>query len=89
MDAGPLPAKCMPAMPEPVSLKAEPGELDAFPGSTGALLVRQLKPAVVPGWPVVGVWMAPAIPAGASPAAVVSAVIARARRTFVIFPTSA
>jgi hypothetical protein len=49
MDAGPFPAKCMPAMPEPDSLKAEPGEFAAFPGSTGAVTVPQLKPAVVPG----------------------------------------
>jgi hypothetical protein len=35
-------------------LKAEPGAVAAFPGSAIADGVAQLKPAVVPGWPVVG-----------------------------------
>jgi hypothetical protein len=49
-------------------LNGEPGELAACPGSTGAELVAQLKPAVVPGWPVVGFCIAPATPAGTTDA---------------------
>jgi hypothetical protein len=45
----PLPAYTPPAVP-PFSLNAEPGALEALPGSVGAVFPGpQLKPWVVPG----------------------------------------
>jgi hypothetical protein len=60
-------------------LNGEPVLFAALPGSTGAEK-PQLNPADVPGWPVVGVWIAPAMPAGTSVAKAVTAPIARMPR---------
>src|SRR5579863_9408606 len=79
-DAEPLPAYTVPAVPGPVSLNAAPGALLAWPGSTGAVLVPQLNPAVVPGCPVVGLCCATAAPAGTITTPVHRAARKRARR---------
>src|SRR6185312_15683448 len=82
VEPGPLPAYFVPATPGFVvlSLNAEPGALPALPGSVGAVAVAQLNPCVVPGCPVVGFCMAPAIPAGASAATIATPPIPRLRR---------
>jgi hypothetical protein len=66
-------------VPGPLSLKADPGALLALPGSTGAEVVPQLNPAVVPGWPVVGFCCAVAVAAGTTRAAIERAVRKRTR----------
>jgi hypothetical protein len=70
-------------------LKTDPPAVIEFPGAKAvAALVKQVTPLDAPGWPVVGLWVAPAKPAGAmTPAAVNAARQSKRRVVIITYPS--